>query len=468
MKQIAVTGAGRLSSSVRLEPSSPIVISALTKLSRASLISVVLDWLDESNFELSAPCLRGPDDDEEEDESDFYPPAESLEELRGAYSEMKLQKGSKRDVVNRIIEGDWRNGLTLYQLAMANLQYMRDHPTAHKWTAYRIYSLQPPKSQDETTQTAQIDPKSTEVPRFHPSTFVHNLQTQSLPDVKVHFAIDRLEGMPLLLVRILVLESPYITDVPGLREDNSSPELESSQTIYIAFPDASPHIYIAHSPSGKASGTSEANSLRKVLFQGIPKALSRNGQRYTLKPTNLTTRSLPELLEKRGPGRTNSAGGGWSVYADMKKTESPLNTVVQNPTAPPSDGSQEFRTKRQEDPKIRAERVAQARFGPSARIDDGKGVERVDIHLEDPPKSSNGADDNWNPNVRLVFQGNHVFAGIRQLVEAGIVNGERMPGWMTGEEGITLGAVRNGRIRGQGEAHFMTASSTCKSRQPFF
>jgi central kinetochore subunit Mis15/CHL4 len=54
----------------------------------------------------------------------------------------------------------------------------------------------------------------------------------------------------------------------------------------------------------------------------------------------------------------------------------------------------------------------------------------------------------WRPNVRLTFYGPHVFGGIRQLVECGIIDGEKMPGWMTGEEGVTIGAVRNGRIRG--------------------
>lgn len=54
----------------------------------------------------------------------------------------------------------------------------------------------------------------------------------------------------------------------------------------------------------------------------------------------------------------------------------------------------------------------------------------------------------WRPTVQITFQGNHVFAGIRQLVEAGIVDGERMPGWMTGEDGVTVGVVRHGRIRG--------------------
>jgi central kinetochore subunit Mis15/CHL4 len=55
--------------------------------------------------------------------------------------------------------------------------------------------------------------------------------------------------------------------------------------------------------------------------------------------------------------------------------------------------------------------------------------------------------DGWVPNVRVAFTGTHVFAGIRQLVEEGIVDGERMPGWMTGEAGVTVGAVRDGRIK---------------------
>jgi len=48
----------------------------------------------------------------------------------------------------------------------------------------------------------------------------------------------------------------------------------------------------------------------------------------------------------------------------------------------------------------------------------------------------------------MTFHGSHVFAGMRELVEAGIIDGERMPGWMTGEEGVSIGVVKSGRIRG--------------------
>jgi central kinetochore subunit Mis15/CHL4 len=74
----------------------------------------------------------------------------------------------------------------------------------------------------------------------------------------------------------------------------------------------------------------------------------------------------------------------------------------------------------------------------------GRDAEDEDEDAQQQEEDTQG----WRPFVRLTFHGSHVFAGIRQLVESGIIDGERMPGWMTGEEGVTIGAVRNGRIRG--------------------
>lgn len=137
--------------------------------------------------------------------------------------------------------------------------------------------------------------------------------------------------------------------------------------------------------------------------------------------------------------------------------------------------------------------MAKARFGHSGIVTDGKGLERVAVMIRDPFPSSrtrreggDGEEENsenpgatsgakkrrsqldvalqeeeedgndgeeqdpssWTPTISIKFHGSHVYAGIRQLVEAGIVDGERMPGWMTGEEGVTTGVVRQGRIIG--------------------
>ncbi|KAI0413442.1 centromere protein Chl4/mis15/CENP-N [Xylaria grammica] len=560
--RLSLPTTARLPSSLRVNPSNTSITKALSRLSRPSLLSLVLDWLDPNNQSLCPPLLRENSSDDEEDEfaSDLYPPAYSLPELRELYTDMQTRKGGKREVVDRILEGDWRDGLSLYQLAMADLQYLYDHPGTLKWACYKIQRLQTPEHEDDVEADRsydRIDELAMHVPRFHPSTFLQNLQSEVLPDVKAHYNFDRPKGLPLLLLRIFVLDSPYNTDLAVSATSGSMSStartvtcFDASRTIYVAFPDASPHIFVSKSQSAGPTTHAETRSLRALIVEGIPKALSRPGERYALKSVNLQTKNLDAMLSLRGSGRSNAAAGGWSVYAGDKaadaRTHSPLNPLL--PTPPLSDDAveddderaadlrnQETKTlKRALGPETteegkqrkRARLVAQARFGDNAKVDDGKGVERVDVLVEDAfpihaadvegedddqdteetqqsrsrkPKGrrsgidasllqeaeidededpeqqrrgqnqeADASDENphrvgprrtgegdrdrekwaWRPNVRLSLHGPHVFAGIRQLVEAGFIDGERMPGWMTGEEGVTMGAVRNGRIKG--------------------
>lgn len=512
MAPLSVPTTARLPSSLRVEASNAAVVKLLSRLSRTSLLSLVLDWLADSNQTLCPPLLRSADDDPEDDNDDFYPPARSLEELRELYAEMQAGKGSRREVVDRVVEGDWRDGLTLYQLAMADHQYLYDHPGSLKWTAYKIQRLKTPSSEEDAEGAGKADSESLAIPRFHPSTFLQNLQAEVLPDVKAHYNFDRPRDMPLLILRIFILDSPYNTGlaVTNRTGERATTSFDASRTVYVVFPDASPHIYLSKSQSTGTTTLGENKSLQSLIVEGIPKALSRPRERYALKRTNFTTKNLSSLLHVKGAGRSNAAGGGWSIYAEDNKKDSPLNPLL--PTPPLSEVSSSGgptgteKRKRGLNPKEakyereakRAKVVAEARFGHSAMVDDGRGVERVDVMIEDPfpnapadaeledtdddddaeefqrsRRSSKGRrsgvnlefekareedvddlagdddiGDSWKPSVRLTFHGSHVFAGIRQLVEAGIIDGERMPGWMTGEERVTIGAVRHGRIRG--------------------
>ena len=615
MARLSLPTSARLPSSIRVDPSNSAVTKALNRLSRPSLLSLVLDWLDEKNLPLCPPLLRRSaargeddenedveDDDDDDYEGDFYPPARSLPELRELYASMqaveKKSGGSKREVVDRIVEGDWRHGLSLYQLAMADLQHLYEHPNSLKWTAFRVQRLQNPSSVAEEEEDDENDDdenvgrrrrrrrrrsgkhnkKSLAVPRFHPSTFLQNLQAEVPPDVKAHYNFDRPKDLPLLLLRVFVLDSPYSTSlaVANNRNRNRSrsggikggaagvTSFDAARTIYIAFPDASPHIYISAAATAQATTattsttttTGDSRSLRGLVVDAIPKALSRPRERYTLVPSGLSTRNLSALLHTKGAGRTNAAGGGWSVYAatslpsttttsittttDSKSagvSESPLNPTLMLPTPPMSDTDSNTKDRTGQKRKLeevaveenpveaqhqravkRAKTAAQARFGNSARVDDGKGVERLDVLIEDAfpsvsssaldgdgdgegeerveeeegePAQNSGnpgakgrrsnaadlrfsqqerereqeqgtdaaADDSasddesgekkkWRPRVKLAFHGAHVFAGIRQLVEAGVVDPVRMPGWMTGEEGVSIATVRHGRVKG--------------------
>ena len=60
-----------------------------------------------------------------------------------------------------------------------------------------------------------------------------------------------------------------------------------------------------------------------------------------------------------------------------------------------------------------------------------------------------GGRKGWRPRVRLALQGPHVFAGVRQLVEAAVFDPARLPAWLTGEDGVSVAVVRNGRVRAQ-------------------
>ncbi|KAL2694398.1 hypothetical protein Neosp_000975 [[Neocosmospora] mangrovei] len=328
MARFSVPTTARLPSSLRVDASNPAVLKSLNRLSRESLISLALDWLDDGSLANAIPYIERRDDEDDEETDDIYPPCQSVDELQQLYLDMQQQKGSKRDVINRILEGDWRLGLTLYQLAMADLAFFEQNPTSQKWSAYQILPLKQPSQNADEEEILKVDRESLTIPRFHPSTFLQNLQSQVLPDVKAHYHFHRPRDLPVLLLRIFVIDSPYNTDF-ALSSRNSSgtaANFDSSRTVYIAFPDGSPALYITKSQATGPIGFGESKSLQSLIVDGVPKALSRPRERYTLKAGNLTSKNLDALLEKKGSGRTNAAGGGWSIYADESNKISPLDT----------------------------------------------------------------------------------------------------------------------------------------------
>ena len=479
MPTFSIPTNARLSSSLRVPSSDPIAKKILARLSRASLLDLALSWLEDGDYLATQPYLEGFDEDHES--NDFYPPASSLGELRQVYSEIQARRGSKREVVERILEGDWRHGLTLYQLAMADFQHIHDHPTSHKWATHRILPLKPATSSPEEDYL-KVDKKSLSIPRIHPSTFLEHLQSHVLPDVKAHFQFDWSSNLRMVILRIFIIDSPYNTNLALLHDESRglSSVFDLARTVYIAFPDNAPFIYISNLLTVGPPNPTDTKSLRTLILDGIRKALSKPRERYTLIHTGMATRNLLALIQFKGPGRSNPAGGGWGIYSKETGSDTPLDVTSQ--VRPLSEPSGKVRAVLQRTPlekrkrsgavfdsssNKRAKLVARARFGESAIVTDGHGLERVDVAMEDPFPTVSGSktrsvgrnggqsgiertahpSSNWTPSVKLTLQGSHVFAGIRQLVEGGVIDGEQMPGWLTGEENVTTGMVRNGRIR---------------------
>jgi len=486
-----------LPSSNRLPPTHPVVSRTLSKLSRPAVLTLVQEWLRESNQPTCAPYLGG---NEAEDDTS-YNVDRSLEGLREAYQELQQRKGGKKEVMERILEGDWRHGVSLRQLAMADVQYLLDHPTSQRWAALKLVRV---PTAAEGSHDGPLDTERA-LPRFHAPTFLRNLQQEVGSMVKAHYNLARMASLPITILRIGIYESPYSSRT-SMTKNASSQIFGASTILYVAFPDDTPCVYISLAGSAGQSNTGDGKTVRKLVIDALPKAMSRPQERYTLKPTSLSAKSLTALLALRGPGRGNAAAGGWSIFAEGTVEPSPLTGSAPATTWKPNDDEDKENTvipglhkpaqKRrnafdeESETQLKKRRlIAQSRFGPANTKPSSTRIEHLSVRLEDPfsktssdspvaptpptapptrkgrrstisiledfpedqPNADADEDDSpkgWAPNVQVVFSGTDVFAGIRKLVESGAIDGTRMPGWMTGEEGISVGVVRGGRIRG--------------------
>ncbi|KAE8358577.1 centromere protein Chl4/mis15/CENP-N [Aspergillus caelatus] len=457
-----------LPSNLRIPSTTPSLVKSFGKLSRQALLDLVFYWLDDRNVQSFAPFLeRDEAEGVDDEELGPYPAERTIDDVRNAYQELQVRKGGKREVIDRILEGDWRHGITLRQLAMVDLRYMDDHPSSLRWTALELTRIDADGAQSPETDVSSY------IPCVHASTFLNNVQQQISPLVKAHYYLARSNTLPLTFLRILVTNSPY-------QHPRQPPEMltDSSRVIYVAFPDSCPFVYtsIASSTSSKASSTNavatDARSLQRIVRDAVPKALSLPQRRYALKATSLSAKSLQALLALRGPGRSNGANGAFSIFADAVVEGSPLdprpaNTVSpeelmnqnepeKNKNQPPEDQKENEthqpgrKPRNSEDTHIPKKRklAIHSRFGTSGSLSSAP-LDRLDVRLLDRPDGDGDDEDSDTEHAQaslsLTFAGSDVISGIRKLAELGVVDPERMPSWMTGEEAVSVAVVRGGR-----------------------
>lgn len=250
----------------RLPSASPEALRALSRLSRASLIDLALTWLTKQNRSLCTPYLSVRHEDKsEEDDEQPYEAAQTIEELEEIYEELRKRKGGRKEVVERVLEGDWRQGITMYQFAMAESRYLLDHPTSLRWNALRLSRVGNATNPDTD---AIHESSEANLPRFHAQTFLLSLLRQIAPLTKAHYYLTRIKRLPLTLLRLYIHESPYNTQ-KSLQDRSPGEHVssENSKSIFVVFPDGSPFIYISLATNqGQTIGT-EGRSLRKIVIE---------------------------------------------------------------------------------------------------------------------------------------------------------------------------------------------------------
>ncbi|KAJ5259090.1 hypothetical protein N7524_010646 [Penicillium chrysogenum] len=457
-KTVRAPTTASLPNNLRIPSSTPSLTKSLGKLSRQALLDLAFTWLDDRNVASFPPYLQTDEDGPDDDDALPYPAGKTIEEVRQAYEDLQDRKGAKREVIERILEGDWRHGITLRQLAMADLRYMDDHPASLRWTALELSRIDTKRKNLNGLPSTDW---SGSVPRMQSATFVQSLQREISPLVKAHYHLAHSATLPLTFLRIFVVDSPY-------QSPRQAAEIftDSSRVIYVAFPDSCPYVYtsIATSTGSKSapstsSVATDTRTLQRLVRDSIPKALSRPQERFSLQATSLAAKNLPTLLALRGPGRSTASNGAFSIFADAATEGSPLDPRPSNTKAKKT----QMTRRPNEDPAVliqpplspdsKKRRLAiHSRFGTLGSSLAPAPLDRLDIRLLDKPGSSDEQyDDDVDdsiftpPALSLTFSGSDVIGGIRKLAELGIVDPERMPSWMTGEEGVSVATVRLGR-----------------------
>ncbi|ERF74907.1 hypothetical protein EPUS_08959 [Endocarpon pusillum Z07020] len=322
-------------SALRVPSTTKALVRSLLRLSKPSLIVLALQWLQEENQATCAPYLTSNRNLEEEVDEDYlWSPAETIEELRLTYNRMRLETTiNKRHIIDRMLDGDWRRGLSLFQVATIDLQCLNENDKAFRWTALKLIPQSDEEAHEEQPMKKKRRIDSAPYPTVSPSTFLQNLQHEISPMVKAHYYLHQIHTLQnLSVIRICVVDSPYAQAQSSVH----APVLftNPNRIIFIALPDSCPYIYISVSGGVKESNAGrkktlsdrmDITSLKRAILEEIPKALSRSHNRYSLESTSLTARSLSTMLALRGNSGTNAANGVYSIFAKGVVDDSPID-----------------------------------------------------------------------------------------------------------------------------------------------
>ncbi|KTW29872.1 hypothetical protein T552_01076 [Pneumocystis carinii B80] len=354
------------------------VYRMLMRLSKPSLLRLVLLWLDDPFCMTSKGSVQSVRD------------ASIYKEWAGSNTV------SRRDIVERIVNIDWKAGLCAKQIAMLDMQYIFDHATALRWTARKISGL------EGDIRLTPFDGESivTALRNALDSVFFNHIYWEKHP------------RLPLFLIRIQIQDA-FVRVLPPPR-----------RIFYMALSFGSPFLF----------HTMIRDSLHDMLLQAMEIFLFLKHRPVQLFHTNMTIRNIEAMVKRKGASRHPSALGAWSIYAENEVDTSPI------------DPQEKVREPIPEDVLERQKYIAGVRFGKDLdKIEDA--LDRLAFRLEEvcmDDDDDDGKSDMFRPSVTLVFEGGNVLAGLKEMCEKAIANAEQIPSWLTGEDGVTEGVIYNG------------------------
>ncbi|QRG36853.1 hypothetical protein FDK38_001211 [Candidozyma auris] len=418
--------------------SKDILNSVLGRLQKQSLIALISLW---SRLKNTLPQL--------DKENALCSQTELNRMARQDAREMKEneKKWKKSKIIDKILYEYWNHGLNLLQLAQIDCQLIVDSSSAFLWNSSTVK-----------------DVENNDVPlNLDPSIFLNSLAAELSKVFMSYIYVCKHPNMPLILVRVQVFDLiPHLKRGRG-RPRADQPHITSHKAYFLAFPLNSPHLI--HSP-----GT---DLVSQIILNVVENCLShnrRNQHRLVTPENQKAVRSLESIHILKGCSRFSSSLGAWTPYADNTVDCSPLASISKQL----NDRSKEERAVSHKDrvmklANIRYKGAADGKVKSERLFDDFRPLKKLKLQNGDSQAADFSSvapvrfveyelqekvaeDDDELSQIKVKFIGNDVFGGLHELAsmayreDSVVIDPTTVPGWLTGEEGMKSGKVRNGRF----------------------
>jgi len=443
-----------------LEPR--VLVKELAKLSTKSLYNIVELWL---ALPITQPIPTKRQRRKGKTQADIVKGAKEIVKMLQSTSSAK-----KRKLIDRIMVDFYPEGLNTLQLAQLDIQLMIEKPKLYSWVSSTAKIAQKTESNEELEDSLQDFILSLDAQSFLDH-LIKNLSNLYL----THIYISRHPKLPLIIIRIQMYE--YVHRKHHKRAKiitqgkRNNPDIASRKPYYLAIPTSSPNII--HSASN------EDDLASKLILQAVEITISSSLRQVRLiKNNNPPVKTLEAMNILAGVSRYGNMLGSWAPYADGIVDIGPLGQIESHIILNPDitgiyDGK---------DTSERGKRktIAALRFkGTTGKAPDKKPHPQLnDKHQHDKDHGESEDDTETSeyasivplqtgefyiqnqlkkkknlrvietaPSVRLRLFGKDVFAGLHELAVEGVIDPVKIPSWLTGEEGLSRGIIKNGQFQ---------------------
>lgn len=426
-----------------------VVSKILSRLPADSIYKLCLLWI---NIEITKPKLPK---NESQQEPEFLDNDEFIESFKATIKNYRTKRYPKKKIIDKLLVDYYAHGLNLLQYSQIDSQLIIDKPDSFVWQSSTV--------QDAATSNSMT--LNINQPQF----FLQNLMKNLSKFFLNHIYISKHPFLPLIIIRIQIFDFQNLYNEGITKISNS---IISKKAFFLIIPNNSTNII--------HSVIEDQDREFNIILQSIRSSLSE----YSNKQINLNNdenriKNLNSIYILVGNSRFSNSLGSWAPYADGTVDISPFDDPLKHQTFKQLNTSSVNTATSLNSEEERLKKIAKLRFKGSLHslkstqffednkpfkrrklLSDGDDKEEEEEYQEQDEEDDeqntneystiapiqsvkfiirNKTPNNYKPNITMKFNGNDVFAGLHELCDLRIINPERIPGFLTGEEGSNSG-----------------------------